>query len=32
MPESIWGNISKEAKDLIKYMFEIDPAKRPSAS
>lgn len=30
--DPIWKSVSGEAKDLIKFMLEVDPHKRPSAS
>jgi len=30
-PEEEWGDISQEAKQLIKKMLQKDPKKRPSA-
>ena len=30
-PEEEWGDVSQEAKQLIKKMLQKDPKKRPSA-
>lgn len=30
-PEEEWGDVSQEAKQLIKKMLQKDPRKRPSA-